>query len=128
MRKLIIILAFILIGAGAQAQASQWEINGGHNMELNYNLLMRETAQGAFYGTAGYGAGMWLSDNKPFWGHVGAVLAVNLPILLEKRMDEPETVIGRNLGALIPTVGLTIHVEMSNKGQYNFNLPHWVRK
>lgn len=126
MKRLFLIIA-LLVSAISSAQESNWE-RSGHDLSLNYNLLGRHTAQGLFYGAAGYGTGMWLSGNRTEWGIVGSVLAANIPILLEKKLDEPETVIGRNLGAISVGLSFTFAIEMHRNGKWDIDLPYYLEK
>jgi hypothetical protein len=123
MKKLIIAFLLCVTVMSVKAQDnSQWKTQPNHKLELNYNLLGRQTAQGAFYGAAGYGMGMWLSNHNTVWGMVGSVLTANLPILIDGRYKEPETLIGRNLGALSVGLSATFIIEMNRRGRLNFNL------
>jgi hypothetical protein len=129
MKKFILTLFITLLSFGAFAQDdSQWKTQPGHKLELNYNLFGRNYAQGVFYGSAGYGAGMWLSGNKTEWGIVGAFIASNLPIILENRLSEPETVIGRNLGAITVSASLTFTIEVTRARKLRFNQPMLMRR
>lgn len=129
MKKIILILLLITSSLTfAQGGESKWDVGSNHELSLNYNLLGRNYAQGAFYGAAGYGAGMWLSGNKAEWGIVGALVAVNLPIILEKRLDETETVLGRNLGAATVSFGLTVYIETTRKGRLRYTIPMLMRR
>ena len=120
MKNLLIFLFAVLLSANVFSQTtSNWE-RDGQNLQLNATLLGKHYAQGVFYGAAGYGTGMWLSDNKTGWGIVGSLIAVNLPILFEKKFNEPEVVIGRNLGAATLSIGATFYIEMTKK-----NHPYW---
>lgn len=132
MKKLAFLLGLFLIlttfKVSAQNSDSQWSFKNDHKMELNYNLLGRSTVQGVWYGAGGYALGMWLSENDYKWGFISSLLAVNIPLLLEKRMDEPESVIGRNVGALSISAGFTIGIEMNRRSKLSFELPTWMRR
>lgn len=129
MKKLFILLTLLFtLGVNAQQFPTQWEVQEDHTLQLNYNLLGRHTAQGMFYGAAGYGTGMWLSENNIWWGLAGSLVATNLPILLEKKFDEPEVVIGRNLGNLSVNLAFSILIEKGRNGKYNFELPNFLRR
>jgi hypothetical protein len=125
MKKLIPLL-FLLLSLNLFAQysstESNWNIATNEQMTLNYELLGRNTAQGAFYGAAGYGTGMWLSGNRTGWGVVGSVLAANIPILIGGEYKDPEAIIGRNLGALSFSLAATFYIETNRKGRLNYTL------
>lgn len=106
----------------AQRVEGNWSVKDSEEMTLNYELLGNHTAQGAFYGLAGYGAGMWLSGNKTEWGVVGSVIAANIPILIDGRYKTPEVLIGRNIGALGFSLGATFYIEMTRRGRLNYTL------
>lgn len=126
---LLIFIACVTSFTSIFSQESPSEFDSkGHSLTLNYNLLSRHTAQGAFYGAAGYGTGMWLSGNNVWWGLAGSIVAANIPILLEGRFDEPEVAIGRNLGALSVGIGITVYVELSRKGRLLYTIPYFLRK
>lgn len=121
MKNLLIILVF-LISLSGTAQESNWNIQTDEQMTFNYELMGRNTAQGAFYGAAGYGTGMWLSGNKTGWGIVGSLLAANIPILIGGEYKDPEALLGRNLGALSFSLGATFYIETNRKGRLNYTL------
>jgi len=121
MKKSLIIFAF-LFSFYSYAQESNWNIQTDEQMTFNYELMGRNTAQGAFYGAAGYGTGMWLSGNRTGWGIVGSVLAANIPILIGGEYKDPEAIIGRNLGALSFSLGATFYIETNRKGRLNYTL------
>ena len=125
MKKLLLMIGLILASFTLSAQEqtpTYWETNRDHSLKLNYNLLGRHYAQGVFYGAAGYGAGMWLSENNIWAGVAGAFIATNVPILFEKRYDEPEVVIGRNAGAMTVSLGFTIFVEVARNKKASWQI------
>jgi hypothetical protein len=126
--KKILLLIFLLLSINGLAQDSHWKTQPNQKLELNYNLLGRHFTQGAFYGAAGYGAGMFLSGNKTEWGVVGSFLASNLPVLIDGRFKEPETIIGRNLGFITVAASATVSIEFYRQGRPTFRIVPWLRK
>jgi len=106
---------------------SNWDVNK-HNLTINYNTLGQSFAQGMWYGGLGYATGMWLSGNNTKWGIVGSILAVNIPILLDKDYNNNEVWIGKNLGAASVSLSFTFSIEMYRNGKSSWNLPHWLAK
>lgn len=112
----------------ADVDKSEWGFDGpGDTFTMNYKLFNKSYARGLWYGAAGYAAGMYLSDNRTVWGIVGSLVAVNIPILLDKDYDKEELWIGHNLGALTISVGATFTIEMSRKGKANWSLHHTLQ-
>lgn len=112
----------------SQENPSYWNLHNNHELTLNYNMLGRNTVQGAFYGSAGYGFGMWLSGNNTAWGIVGSVLTANIPLLIDGRYKQPEALIGRNLGALSVSLGATFVIRMNRKGRATWNVLPIIRR
>lgn len=127
MKKILTIIAILFCMSGV-AQESTWNVIDNQNMILNYNLLGKHYAQGILLGAGGYGLGMWLSGNDTRWGIVGGVLATNLPIILENKLNQPESVIGQNLGMITVAIPFTIHIEYKRKGVLSFELPPYLKK
>lgn len=101
---------------------STWNFNGeGHNFTMNYTLFGKAYARGLWFGGAGYGAGMYLSDNKVIWGIVGSLVAVNIPMILNKEKS-PEVWVGENLGAITISAGATIYIELDRRGKPSWQL------
>lgn len=125
MKKYILIL-ILFISFNGYTQ-SNWDQNST-SLTLNSQLLGQSIAQGAFYGAGGYGLGMWLSGNRTGWGIVGSLVAVNIPILLEKDYDKKEVWIGKNAGALLMSASLTVGIELTRKGKLSFTLPEYLKK
>jgi hypothetical protein len=122
MKKAIITLVLVLLSVVGYAQdtPSYWGTQPENKLELNYQILGNHTAQGAFYGAAGYGMGMWLSNHKTGWGIVGSIVTANLPILIDGRYKETEALLGRNLGAIPVALSATFLIEMNRAGKLNF--------
>lgn len=127
-KNLILLILSLTVSLGfSQENESKWNVQPEHELTINYNLLGRSYAQGMFYGAGGYGLGMWLSGNRTHWGIIGSILSVNIPLILEKRLDEPETLIGRNLGALTTSIGATVTIKLHRKGKATWNIAPWLR-
>lgn len=107
---------------------SQWELGKNHKLSLNYNLFGKSVSQGLWKGSLGYATGMWLSGNNTNWGMVGSVLAVNIPLLLDKGYETKEVWIGNNVGALSVSLSFTFAIEMHRNGKASWNLQHWLVK
>lgn len=108
---------------------SRWSFGGKeHQFTMNYTLFGKSFANGLWQGSLGYATGMWLSGNKTGWGIVGSIVAVNVPILLDKDYNKGEVWVGKNLGAILPSIGVTIYVELNRDGKMTWNIPMLIRK
>lgn len=108
---------------------SSWTFGGkGHKFSMNYTLFGKSFANGVWQGSLGYATGMWLSGNRTGWGIVGSLVAVNVPILLDGDYNKGEIMAGKNLGAIMVAIPITIAVEFNRKGQMSFTVPYLIRK
>lgn len=108
---------------------SQWSFGGEeHSFTMNYTMFGKSVADGMWHGSLGYATGMWLSGNKTEWGIVGSILAVNIPLIVDKGYRDEEVWVGKNLGALTVSLSLTFTIEMYRNGKYSWDLPYWLTK
>jgi hypothetical protein len=130
MKKILLIVAllFSLNMFSQDREDSHWEINPNNEMVLNYQMLTKSYAQGLWQGSFGYATGMYLSGGRQGWGILGSVVAVNVPILLNKNYDKPELWLGKNLGVLTVSVTFSFVITTKRGGNMDFQLHRVFRK